>query len=162
MLRASAWLLGGLGVALGAFFMVRSVVIRAPAPIPIGESSAIVRLAGREFRLEIAYTPERRARGLAGRAGLGEDGGMLFLFDAPFHRSFWMKDMHFPIDILWLADGAIRGIAANVEPPPPGAADADIPRLSSPGPIDAAIEIRAGRAGELGLAPGQRVEILLP
>ena len=56
---------------------------------------------GVQINVEIALTPEARTQGLSGRASLGEKEGMLFVFDAPGKYGFWMKDMNFPIDIVW-------------------------------------------------------------
>ncbi len=163
------WLLGLLLlllIAAGAFLVARVLSIGTePASSPV-EHYARVRLAGEEFSLEVAATPASRAQGLAGRNRLDDHGGMLFYFD-PAERVtdryvFWMKGMRIPIDIIWVRDGVIRGIVAGAEPPPPGAKDADIPRFAAPEPVDAAIEIRGGRAGELGLGIGQPIEFLLP
>lgn len=141
---------------------MRSIRDNAPVPAPPHERRAEARLAGRVFYLDIADTPELRRRGLAGRTEIPADGGMYFRFDEPAYRVFWMKDMAVPIDIVWLSGGEVLGIIERALPPPPGAADDDIPRLASPGPVDAVIELAAGRAGEIGLAVGQRIEILLP
>ena len=54
--------------------------------------------------VDIADTPEKRTQGLSGRTVLGENEGMFFVFDAPGRFSFWMKDMNFPIDIIWIDD----------------------------------------------------------
>lgn len=55
----------------------------------------------KEIVVEIASGPEAQARGLSGRESLDEDRGMLFDFDKPDIYYFWMKDMNFPIDIIW-------------------------------------------------------------
>lgn len=54
-----------------------------------------------EVRVEVADTRLERTRGLSERESLFEDEGMLFVFDAPERYTFWMKDMNFPIDIVW-------------------------------------------------------------
>ena len=133
---------------------------RAPAPAAAG-GRAEVRLADRLFHLDIADTPELRRIGLAGRKETPPDGGMLFRFDAAGERVFWMKGMETPIDIIWLSGGVVFGVVSRAAPPPPGTADADIPRFTSPGPVDLVIELAAGRASEIGLRIGQRAEILL-
>src|SRR3989338_7646161 len=61
------------------------------------------KINGVEINVELASTPEARAQGLSGRASLGENEGMLFIFEKPGKYDFWMKDMNFPIDIIWLA-----------------------------------------------------------
>ena len=54
------------------------------------------------YSVEIARTPETRERGLMERDGLKPGTGMLFIFEAPGRYGFWMKNMKFPIDILWI------------------------------------------------------------
>lgn len=56
------------------------------------------------FNVELADNDEERARGLSGRAALANDKGMLFIFDQSLPWGFWMKDMNFPIDIVWIGD----------------------------------------------------------
>ncbi len=76
-----------------------------------------VRLAGQVIHAEIADTPRTRARGLGGREELVEGEGMLFVFGSPAPYAFWMKDMRFPIDILWL-DEAGRVVDIREQVPP--------------------------------------------
>lgn len=66
---------------------------------------------------EIAQTPEEKNRGLSGRTALANDEGMFFINDNDDFHSIWMKDMRFPIDILWLAaDGRVVDIKLDAEP----------------------------------------------
>jgi len=62
-----------------------------------------VKIAGQIIKVDLALTPESQVQGLSGRASLKEDEGMLFVFGKPDQYSFWMKDMNFPIDIIWLS-----------------------------------------------------------
>ena len=76
-----------------------------------------VQLAGKTIRVTVADTPELRAKGLGGREGLAQDEGMLFIFDSDAKYQFWMKDMRFPIDILWIfASGQVVDIRESVSP----------------------------------------------
>ena len=66
---------------------------------------------------EVVTTPEARAQGLSGRDGLEENEGMLFVFETDGLHSFWMKDMLFPIDMIWLsADKAVVHIEKHATP----------------------------------------------
>lgn len=77
----------------------------------------VVHIGGRDVRAIIADTPALREKGLSGRSGLAPDEGMLFVFPADRKYGFWMKDMRFPIDILWLSSaGAILDMRTNVSP----------------------------------------------
>ena len=78
---------------------------------------ARIEIAGRTITVSVADMPEERERGLGGREGLAPDEGMLFVFPEDGMYSFWMKDMHFAIDILWISyDGVIVDIRQNVSP----------------------------------------------
>lgn len=59
-------------------------------------------LRGVTLTLEVVQTPEEQQRGLSGRDALSEDYGMLFAYTRDEYYGFWMPDMHFAIDILWL------------------------------------------------------------
>ena len=62
-----------------------------------------IKIAGKIIKTELALTPETQEKGLSGRKELKEDESMLFVFNHMDKYSFWMKDMNFPIDIIWLA-----------------------------------------------------------
>lgn len=69
--------------------------------------------------------------------------GMLFLFNPPGEPAFWMKDMLFPIDIVWIKNNAVVAISEQL--PTPGAKqDSELPLYIPPTTIDAALEVNAG------------------
>ncbi|MBX3511644.1 MAG: DUF192 domain-containing protein [Hyphomonadaceae bacterium] len=103
------------------------------------------------FQVEIADTDETRARGLMFRREMAADHGMLFDFNPPEPASFWMRNTHLSLDIIFIgADGRILNIADNTTP----YSDAPIP---SRGLARAVLEINAGRAAALGIRAGDRV-----
>jgi len=66
---------------------------------------------------DISATPEQRTRGLSLRGTLAENEAMLFVFDAEAEHRFWMKDMKFPIDIIWISsDKIVVDIEHNLQP----------------------------------------------
>ena len=83
---------------------------------------------------------------------------MLFVFDGPAPRSFWMRGMRFCLDIVWIENGAIQGAAESVCPEPPGTADADLPSYVSPVPVTYVLEVPAGWLDHYGLGVGTPVE----
>ncbi|HEX5644631.1 MAG TPA: DUF192 domain-containing protein [Erythrobacter sp.] len=108
------------------------------------------------FRVELADTSEAQRQGLMFRTELGEDEGMLFPSDVPDVRSFWMKNTPLSLDIIFVgADGRILNIAANTVP-------YSLESVRSEGLASAVLELRGGRAAELGIAPGDLVEYTLP
>lgn len=104
------------------------------------------------FRVELAQTSKEQAKGLMFRTQLGPDEGMLFPRNPPSPARFWMKNTVIPLDLLFIApDGRIANIAANAKP-------YDETGLPSAGPVKAVLELPGGRAAELGIAGGDRVE----
>jgi hypothetical protein len=66
------------------------------------ENINYIKLSGQIIKVETASTPEMQEKGLSGRKEIKENEGMLFVFENSGNYSFWMKDMNFPIDIIWL------------------------------------------------------------
>jgi uncharacterized membrane protein (UPF0127 family) len=88
-----------------------------PTQKPNYESGSTVSFADTVVQVEIADTEAKQERGLSGRDSLPPNTGMLFVFKEPAAYQFWMKDMKFPIDIIWLAaDQTITYIKQNATP----------------------------------------------
>lgn len=74
------------------------------------------KLNNTKIRIEVADTPEKRIKGLSGRESLDENTGLLFIHDELGIYGIWMKDMKFPIDVIWLdADYRVVDIAGDVQ-----------------------------------------------
>ena len=96
-----------------------SVVLVTGAVSFIGQDSSygVVYLAGNPIEVEVVRSLRDRTKGLSGRLLLAPDSGMLFVFDKPDRHGFWMKDMHFPIDIIWIDESFIVvDIKDNADP----------------------------------------------
>jgi uncharacterized membrane protein (UPF0127 family) len=117
--------------------------------------SAQAQMAGQQIKLEVARTPQERAMGLMYRTELAADRGMLFAFVPPQPVSFWMKNTLIPLDMVFLRKGQVKAITANVPP----CRTEPCPSYPSGVAIDQVIELRGGRAAELGLKVGDRVNI---
>lgn len=65
-------------------------------------SQNILRIGSNNLKIEIVIDPSDKAKGLSGRESLSDDNGMLFVYEEPSIYSFWMKDMNFAIDIIWI------------------------------------------------------------
>ena len=84
---------------------------------PVLAEQGTVRIGDQKFDVDIVQTPEDRVRGLSGRPDLKPNTGMLFVFDKPGIYRIWMKDMLFPIDILWINQfGSIVHIERQASP----------------------------------------------
>ncbi|MGI0488453.1 DUF192 domain-containing protein [Pantanalinema rosaneae CENA516] len=117
--------------------------------------SAQVKVGERVIQLEVAQTPQQQQIGLMNRTQLPDDRGMLFPFDPPRPIAFWMKNTLIPLDMIFLRNGQVAHIARNAAP-----CKADpCPTYGTPIEIDQVIELRGGRAAELGIKPGDRLEV---
>lgn len=131
-----------------------------PDGMPLAEE---VVLAGERFSLELALTPEERTRGLMGRDALGDHEGMLFVFPErppyPAQLTFWMKNCLIPLDVVFIGPTATITAIHEMLPPLEGAPDHLLIHYSSGAPAQFAIELRGGRAAELGLQVDQQVSL---
>jgi uncharacterized membrane protein (UPF0127 family) len=112
-----------------------------------------VRIGGAEFRIEVARSEEEKARGLMHRRSLGEREGMIFVYAADEHLSFWMKNTSLPLTLVFLSrDGEILQIE-QLKP-------LSLKPVTSERAARYALELPAGSLQGLGVGPGDRV--LLP
>ena len=105
----------------------------------------------REFQVEIADDARETSIGLMFRREMAENEGMLFDFGAEAPRSFWMQNTYIPLDMIFIkADGTIDSIAEKTTP----LSEKSVP---SRGPVRFVLEVNAGLADSLGIAPGDKV-----
>lgn len=135
-------------VFVAIFFLAAFILIDK------NEDGNFIRFAGQNVRVEIADTPAERELGLSGRERLGEKEGMIFVFDSPGRHAFWMKDMLFPLDIIWL-DENLKVIYIKKDARPES-----YPEIFLPGE-DAkyVLEVVAGFADKYNLKEGDGVEL---
>ena len=104
------------------------------------------------FQVEIAGSPEEKARGLMYRKSLTPDAGMLFLYGKARRQSMWMKNTLIPLDMLFIArDGLIKHIHERAVP-------RSLDVISSRGRVTAVLELRGGSVAKLGIRKGDRVD----
>lgn len=119
---------------------------------PIGEKAII---NGRTIYLELAVTEAEKERGLGFRDSLPADHGMLFVFQTKNRYGFWMKDMKFPLDFVWIDGTKIVELSEHVLQP---ADDTVQPVSLSPWvPVDKVLEVNAGMIESLGIKVGDTV-----
>jgi uncharacterized membrane protein (UPF0127 family) len=140
--------------ALIRVLLVAVLSHHAGAPGRAGELQTleiITRNGVHVFAVELARTDEERARGLMFRKELPEGRGMLFDFSPEQDVLMWMKNTYVSLDMIFIrADGRILRIAEHTEP-------LSERTISSGGRVRAVLEVVAGTARKLGIAPGDRV-----
>lgn len=117
---------------------------------------AVVEIGGTRVLAEVADTTVKRAKGLIGHAPLGPNDGMIFVFETPDRYGFWMRDMVFPIDIIWIRDGRIVHIEERVPVPVKGEI---LPTYTPLAAADTVLEVQAGFAEAHSLKIGDSVEV---
>lgn len=127
-------------------------VLRVIFGLPI---KTVAKLDGIELTVELAQTPKQWEKGLSDRTDLGFLDGMIFVFPHFHVPIFWMKDMQFPIDMIWIAGNKVVDITPNV----PVETSDKLPTYSPRAPIDKVLETRAGWAEENKITVGSILEI---
>lgn len=136
-----------------------ALLVQRPIPpvplLPPQTASSTVTVGTTSISVEVADDPAERMQGLSGRSALPEGDGMLFIFEYENNWGIWMKDMRFPIDIVWAgSDGEILTIAHKVSPQ-------TYPNAFYPSSPTAryVLELPAGYAKAHGIAEGMRLVV---
>lgn len=116
-----------------------------------GSAAPWVEVKGQRYEVELAMDDASRMQGLMFRDAMAEDHGMLFVFEREEPQAFWMRNTRIPLDILYF-DGALRFVSVAAGAPP--CTTQQCPSYPSKGPARFVLELNAGHARRLGLAPG--------
>ena len=128
-----------------------------PTPTP-DPPIPTVSFGGGDFAAEVVSTPEERRLGLSGRDHLEPKTGMLFVFQSGVASTFWMKDMRFPLDFIWISsECTVADITPNVLHPAPNTATNTLATYSSSAAAAYTFEINAGEAAKFGISVGDPV-----
>ncbi len=136
--------LGAALIAFGIFAVVNGIISLTDNKSRLVAPKGII-------TIETVETPEDKRIGLSGRASIGKNEGMLFTFDsAKTQNCFWMKDMQFSIDMVWLDENKnVVTVTNNVSP------DTYPESFCPDSPASYGLEVGEGRAAELGIVPGE-------
>ncbi len=146
MEKSDKIILFGLGLAVLIF-----VILALGARNKNATNKNILIINGEKIKVEIADSPSERKKGLSNRESLAANTGMLFLFKKKDDYSFHMKDMKFPIDLVFIRGNEVIGIIKNLRVPD---GDGYIANYLPPAEFDKALEINAGEAEKLGIKRG--------
>src|SRR3989344_9654877 len=138
MMRALAWL-GLVGIILSGC-----------------QSTPVVLLDDQRLVVEVADSPDTQTQGLSNRPSLPENTGMIFIFNEYRRRNFWMKEMQFPIDMIWISDTRVVGIEKNVPTP----TSSQLLIYTSPEAVNYVVEVNAGWADRHGISVGSSFRLL--
>lgn len=127
-------------------------------PFSLGIVKKNLTVGSQTFEVGIADNAVTRTKGLSGRPSLAEKEGLYFIFSSSGNNGFWMKDMNFPIDIVWINGGKVIGFSENLQPEP-NKSIFSLPVYYPPGTVDRVLEIKAGAVAKYGLQAGDAVNL---
>ncbi len=140
--------------------LVFVILQKESAPTSVGKcgpyrNDKTVVISKQALKAEVVTTKKEQSTGLSNRPCIEQDQVMMFVFEKPGQWAIWMKDMKFPIDVLWAdANGNIVGVERNVQP-------STYPDSFTNKEKNAVyvIEMKANRSSELGIGLGTKVQI---
>lgn len=124
-----------------------------------GPISSQVTINDKTFSVDVADTREEREKGLSGRKKLDAGEAMLFVFEETGLHTFWMKDMKFNLDIIFIKDDKIVTIHKNVEKPSPDLAPAELEHYAPRESANFVLEINSGLSDKYSFKEGDTVKI---
>ena len=119
-------------------------------------------VGAKKIFVSVADTDEKRQEGLSGQKKLNDEQGMIFIFNTESHPAFWMIDMKFDLDLIWIDKNKITGITPNV--PKPDACNEDrktclrkLPLYYPPSVVDEVLEVNSGWAEKNNVKVGDEI-----
>lgn len=156
------WLISFIAVALITLFFYPQTVLTPAHNIknyfqPPTYEGPLVRINDVSIPVELATSTEAVTKGLSGRPSLDEDAGMLFVFDFPYRYRFWMPEMNFPLDMIWIENGRVADITENAT----NNFDPLAPVFYQPNvPVHYVLEVNAGFAKKHNLKIDDQVTLI--
>lgn len=116
-----------------------------------------VEVAKQQFKVEIADSDKERMKGLSNRNSLNDNNGMLFIFESKGKYSFWMKEVEFPLDIIFISDDTIVDIVKNA--PPQKEVKGSLPIYTPQKEANYVLEIKGGLSDRYSIKTGDKIKI---
>lgn len=147
-------------VLFGALFFAKNPNVFNPLLRGYQQTQVALKIKDKVIKVEIADSKQERSKGLAGREGLEKDSGMLFIFEKKDKYQFWMKDVKFPLDLIWIDGDNIVEITENVPPAPSNVVAENLPKYISNFAIDKVLEVPGGVSRENNISVGDKIELV--
>jgi uncharacterized membrane protein (UPF0127 family) len=142
------------GVCVFFLFFRSTAIPNSPVAADDQMNFKTIQIGGAMIKAELAVTQAEQIQGLSGRTSLATSTGMFFVFDYSSNWGIWMKDMKFPIDVLWISDALkVSDIVENMQP-------SSYPYDYLPHtPARYVLEVPVGTVKKNGIAVGQDVAV---
>jgi uncharacterized membrane protein (UPF0127 family) len=140
----------------GVFVFIAIVIGGSVLWWQMTQDSAMLRIDGHSFHITVAKTEAQLTQGLSGTKNLGANEAMVFAFASDGPQSMWMKDMNYPIDMVWLSsDTRVVNIVKNAQPSSYNSQDpSKSTRFQSSTPARYVIELPSGTIDKTGIQNG--------
>jgi len=135
--------------------------IKSTGQLDSSSNNTVPIIVGSELiNVEIADTNEKRMQGLSNKTNLANKEGMLFIFeDKDISPFFWMKEMNFPIDIIWINDSKIVQVDKNIPAPEAQTLESELTLYKPAQPIDYVLEVNAGFSDQHDINVGTDIDL---
>ena len=128
-------------------------------PFMSPQTPSTVSIDGHTFHVRVANTEQEKEIGLSNTSSLSKDEGMLFPFGRADYYGFWMRNMKYPLDIIYIANKKIVSIAPNVKNP--NNPSSPLPVYKPSQPADTVLEINGGLSQTYHISTGDSVSVSL-
>jgi len=130
---------------LGSFYFF----LQKPAPVKY-QDLTLIQIGEVEIQVRLAKTDVEHRQGLSNTKSLADGEGMLFIYERPAKQGFWMKDMNYSIDIVWINErNRVIGVEKDISP-------STFPLVfSSPSEVKYVLEVPAGFSNRSNIEIGQ-------
>jgi uncharacterized membrane protein (UPF0127 family) len=158
-MKSLFFILCGLTV-ISAGCAARSVPPANPvtSPLPQYNYTHRLKVGGQSLMVEVSTSPAQMEQGLSDRVSMDDNQGMLFDFGSVSNTApFWMKDMKFDLDFIWIAGGKVAGLTPNA--PAPKSPSEQLPLYLPPEPVNQVLEVNAGWAEKNNISVGDAVSL---
>ena len=155
MERVSFFISENIRLLLGLAVVVFVGILIITLILERGGSTKVI-VNGETFEVTVAKNDKERQIGLSGTEKIEEDQGMLFVFDNPDYYSFWMKEMKFPIDIIYINGDEVTTIIENAKPP---SANGNLTVYQPRNKSDKVLEVNAGLTKKYNIQEGSLIKV---
>ncbi len=141
------------GILWGGYGLVHRILEKREVSKVSDRLTRTIFLQGRPYKVVVSHTDEMRQQGLSNTLTIPHD-GMLFVFPEEEFAGFWMEDMNYSIDIVWMdADSKIVDITKEVSPK-------TYPKVFYPTePVKYVLEFPGGFSDSIGIQVGSRIDL---
>ena len=141
---------------LGLYLLLVLIAVLLFFGNSIEEEGSYLTINNQRFEIEIAKTTKERNQGLSGRESLGEREGMLFIFNKAGLYSFWMKEMKFSLDFVFIREGKVVDLVKEVPSPQKGESPEVVDSKTN---FDQVLEVKGETIEKFKIRLGDKVEL---